>query len=76
MECRTASACAALEVSWCQLGNRESLGGESLLRRVLRGIFGVSGVATDDCEGCLRVYCEWNVSVGVKRERYIRLSSL
>ena len=50
MECRTASACAALEVSWCQLGNRESLGGESLLRRALRGILLASRVAIDDCE--------------------------
>ena len=37
---------------------------------------GTSGVATDDWEGCLRVYCECSASVGVKRERYIRLSSL
>ena len=37
---------------------------------------GGSGVALDDWEGCLRVYCEYSVSVGVKRERYIRLSTL
>jgi hypothetical protein len=30
---------------------------------------GASGVAMDDWEGCLRVYCECSTSVGMKRVR-------
>jgi hypothetical protein len=36
---------------------------------------GRSAIATDDDE-MSAVYCEYSASVGVKRERYIRLSSL
>ena len=76
MECRTASARVDQGGRVPQSNDRESLAGGFLRRRALRDTLGASGVATDDWEGCLRVHCKYSASVGVKRERSIRLSSL
>jgi hypothetical protein len=50
MECQTARARAALEVSLPQRSERESLGRGFLRRRAFRGNLGASGVAMDDGE--------------------------
>ena len=69
MECRTASVRVDQGGRVPQSNDRESLAGGFLRRRAFRGTLGASGVATDDWEGCPRVYCEYSASAGVKRER-------
>lgn len=72
MECRTASVLAYQEVRVLGSGERESLAGGFLRPRALRGIFEQVVWRRTIVKGV----CGFTASVGVKRERYIRLSSL